>query len=73
MFYSYSYPVLNSSGQSHVVLLSTNEEQKRELARDVCDTFASHAGLVYDVADTDCGHKMAALLVMFLRLSNISV
>ena len=39
---------MSSSGCSHVVLLLTNEEQKR-VARDVFDTCATHSGLVHDV------------------------
>ena len=36
------------------------------LARDRFYTFATHAGLVYDVTDTQtAGHKMAALMDMF--------
>lgn len=31
--------------------------------------FATHASLVYDVTDT-AGHEMAALMIMFSRLSN---
>ena len=29
-------------------------KSRKRLARDVFDTFASYAGLVYDVTDTDC-------------------
>ena len=36
------------------------------LACDRFDTFATHAGLVYDVTDAQtAGHKMAALMAMF--------
>ena len=31
-------------------------KSRKRLARDVLDSFATHAGLVYDVTDTDCWH-----------------
>ena len=37
------------------------------------DTFATFAGLVYDVTDTAAGHKMTALTVAFSRLSNVDL
>ena len=51
----------------------TNEEQSKRLVRDVFDAFAfaTLSGLVYDVTGTDSGHKMAALTVVFSRLSNV--
>ena len=51
----------------------TNEEQSKRLVREVFDAFAfaTHSGLVYDVTGTDSGHKMAALTVVFSRLSNV--
>ena len=34
----------------------------KRLPRDVHDTFVIYAGLLYDVADTDCSSRMAALM-----------
>ena len=55
LFFFFFTPNLSSSGCSHVGSLLTNEEQK-DLACDdyIFDIFATHAGLVYDVTDTDC-------------------
>lgn len=42
------------------------------LACDWFDTFATHAGLVYDVTDTQtAGHKMVALMAMFPWLQTL--
>ena len=35
------------------------------------DTIVTHAGHVHDVTDVDYGHKMTALRLVFLRLSNV--
>ena len=37
--------------------LSANEERKKWALWDVFDLFATHAGLVHDVTDTDCWAK----------------
>lgn len=34
--------------------LFTNNEEQKQLARDVTDTFATHDDLVHGVTDTDC-------------------
>ena len=33
---------------------SLPKKNRNRLARDALDTFATHAGCVYDVTDTDC-------------------
>ena len=37
-----------------MLLRSLPKESRNRLARDVFDTFTTHAGHVYDVTDTDC-------------------
>ena len=48
-------------------------KKKKKVARDVFAALSTQAGLVYDVADTDCWTQMAAPTVMFSRLSNVHI
>ena len=50
--------------------LPVETSQKTGLVTYLIDTFATHAGSVYVVTDIDAEHKMAALTVVFSRLSN---
>ena len=43
-----------SARRSHTGSLFTNNEEQKQLARDVTDTFATHDDLVHGVTDTDC-------------------
>ena len=49
------------------------KKKKKKVARDVFAALSTQAGLVYDVADTDCWTQMAAPTVMFSRLSNVHI
>jgi len=72
---------LSSSERSRGCSLLSTEEQEKEreregkkkVARDVFAALSTQAGLVYDVADTDCWTQMAAPTVMFSRLSNVHI
>ena len=48
-------------------------KSRTSLTCDVFDTFVTGPGLVYDMTSLiqTTGHKMAALTVVFLRLSNV--
>ena len=57
------------SGRSHAGTLLQLKNRNRS-ARDVCVAFATHAGLVYDVTDTDCcagTNWQLSLTVVFLQ------
>ena len=56
-----------------MLVQSLQTKSRTRLARDVSDTFATHASLVYDVTDRPAGHKMAALTVVFSRLSDFDL
>ena len=61
--------ILNLSGHSHAGSFLQLKNRNRS-ARDVCDTFATHAGLVDDVTDTDCcagANWQPSLTVVFLQ------
>ena len=46
-------------------------KNRKGLARDVFDTFATHAGRIYDVTDSLLSKKMAALSFVFSRLFSV--
>ena len=56
---------MGSLGRSHLSSLFSYEEQERKkrLARDVCDTFAAHPHHVHDVTDADAGQAMTAKII----------
>lgn len=43
-----------SARRSHTGSLFTNNEEQKQLARDITDAFATHDDLVHGVTDTDC-------------------
>lgn len=47
-------------------------KSRKELDRDVFDTFATFSGL-HDVTDTDCGAQHGSTRGTFLRLPNVEV
>lgn len=40
-----------------------SRKEKKILARDVCDTFATHSRHVHDVTDADAGHATTAKII----------
>jgi len=62
---------LSASQGAATLVGSSPMKNRKRLAWNVFDTFATHGGLVYNVADTAAGGKMAALMVVFLRPSDV--